>query len=103
MKEYLTNEIKSVNWQIKGYRNLIENLQTRYDRAIENGDNELAYRIKSQMAGAKCQITRLNRKLNDLRRELRYMDVSDDYSIHGATIDKVLDGSIVIRHERDID
>jgi chromosome segregation ATPase len=103
MKEYIVNEIKKVNYEITGYKERIENLQQKYDRAVVNGDKETAARIKSQIGGCRSQITRLNRKLNDLKRELRYMDVEDDYSIHGNTIDKMLDGTVAFGYDRDFD
>ena len=102
MKEYIVTEIKRVKYEIKGYRERIEQLQQKYDRAIVD-DKEAAARIKSQIGGCRSQITRLNRKLNDLRRELRYMDVEDDYSIHGNTIDKMLDGTVVFKRDSEYD
>lgn len=103
MKEYIVNEIKKIKYEIKGYQAQIELLLGKYDKATRDDDKETAARITSQIGGYKSQITRLNRKLNDLKRELRYMDVEDDYSIHGNTIDKMLDGTVVFKREECID
>lgn len=89
MREFLKNEIKIVEWNIKETREYLSSLNRKYMNAIKAG-NEI------DIAGYAQRIEVINHRLNeqihrlnDLRREWRYLDLPDDYCIHKETLDEL--------------
>lgn len=89
MREFLKNEIKIVEWNLKEKRDYLNDLNRKYMNAIKAGNkmdiDGYAHRIEITNRSIESYV----RRLNDLRREWRYLDVPDDYCIHRETLDEL--------------
>ena len=89
MKVYLENEIKVVEWNIRETREYIHDLKQKQTNALQKGNLEDVNRYGQYLVEAQNKLSEEIHRLNDLKREWRYLDLRDDYSIHRETLDEL--------------
>lgn len=89
MREYLRNEIKIVEWNIKETRAGIDNLEDKVVWSIMKGRFDDVEKYRKRIFNARNYLDKQIHRLNDLKREWRYLDLQDDYCIHRETLDEL--------------
>lgn len=89
MREFLKNEIKIVEWNIREKREYLHDLKQKEANAFRKGNYIDVDRYRLYMVNAQEELNEQIRRLNDLKREWRYLDIQDDYYIHRETLDEL--------------
>lgn len=89
MREYLQNEIKIVEWNIRETREYLHDLKQKRENAFRKGNYVDVDRYEQYMVKSQHKLNEQVRRLNDLKREWRYLDLQDDYYIHRETLDEL--------------
>lgn len=89
MREFLENEIKVARWNIRETREYIDDLKQKLANAIRKGNREDINQYEQYIVKSMAKLNEEIRRLNDLKREWRYLDREDDYLIHKETLDEL--------------
>ena len=89
MKVFLENEIKIAKWNIRETKEYLNDLKQKQMNAIRKGNFEDINRYGQYIVKAQIKLNEEVHRLNDLKREWRYLDVQDDYYIHRETLDEL--------------
>ena len=89
MKIYLENEIKKVVYDIGRLRDELSNARYYQTEAAERGDEDGFDLFETPIERIESDLMEQKAYLNNLKRELRYLDVSDDYTIHKISMDEL--------------
>ena len=89
MKVFLENEIKIAKWNIRETKEYLNDLKQKQMNAIRKSNFEDINRYGQYIVKAQNKLNEEVHRLNDLKREWRYLDVQDDYYIHRETLDEL--------------
>lgn len=89
MKIYLEHEIKKVAYDIGRLRDELSNARYYQTKAAEHGDADEFELFDTTIERIEADLMEQKAYLNDLKRELRYLDVADDYTIHKISMDEL--------------
>lgn len=89
MKTYLENEIKKVEYDIGRLRDELSNARYYQTEAAKRGDEDGFDLFETTIERIETDLMEQKSYLNNLKRELRYLDVPDDYTIHKISMDEL--------------
>lgn len=86
---YLMTEIKEENITIRELQDELVYTNDLFERAVFMNDLYYMSLYKERAEHITQSIIEHRIRLNDLKRELRYLDVNDDYYIHRESMDEL--------------